>query len=253
MGPGYQVSQFCFIWYCKTVWLVGQVKQDKPVGPVSLTSSPQLLPASSGGQHCWPVLRYLVSHATLHQCSQPPVQHEYCSYWSQQEGGCILWFSGLEGWGSWEGWVYLGVENESPRRRKRTLDRGFLTGSCPCSRWCICGGVLLLTQMCLQASWGLTHTREGQEGNVWIKGEGETENYKGHKLYPWLLHIFLHYNDPISLYFNARKDVVSMSSYAWMQWTILISAPIMSSNSLYMCVHVCMYTVHCTMCHIQCM
>ena len=28
---------------------VSQVKQDKPVKPVSLTSSPQLLPASSGG------------------------------------------------------------------------------------------------------------------------------------------------------------------------------------------------------------
>ena len=176
---------------------VGQVKQDKPVEPVSLTSSPQLLPASSGGQHCWPVSRSPVSHATLHQCSQSPAQHEYCSCWSRQEEGCTLWFSGLEGWGSWEGWVCLGAESESPQRRKRTLDRGFPTGSCPCSRWCICGGALLLIQMCLQALWGLTHTREEQEENVWIKGE--TESYKGQKLYPWLLHI-LHYNSLISLF-----------------------------------------------------
>ena len=111
--------------------------------------------------------------------------------------------------------------------------------------------------MCLQASWGLTHTQEGQEGNVWIKGEGETESYKGQKLYPWLLHILLHYNDPISLYFNARKDVVSMSSNWFMhELAILISAPLCHPTTCTcICICACMsactlYTVPCVICNV---
>ena len=183
-GQVIKYGQLCFIWYCKFVWRIDLVMQDKPVGPVSQTCSPPLLPTSSGGQHCWPVSRSPVSHAMLHQCSPPPAQHEYCSCWSRQEEDCILWFSGLEGSDSWEGWVCLGAGSESPRRRGRTLDRDFLTRSCPCSRWCTCWVVPLLTQTCPQALWGPTHTRGELEESVWIEGERERQT----KVMYWTKH-----------------------------------------------------------------